>query len=319
MFTCDSCGILSRRPLIRNQIRQIRSRDLRQYLVAKKVSIRGCVEKEDLVHVLMLFANGTDPCLTPTDYSTNVRSQNPEESFFRIDPSSNRSENMPNVSNESDILHEDVQAQMEPAGSGSIDIAEEVTESDSSPIISIPLSTDDNEVDPICGPARSSNVEIEEVFDGDNSPTDAMEPVITEQDDVPVTMNEKQSDMVSEIPTWSDKVQLSDIKEVSELEYLSIKQLKNLLSTNRVDYKGCIERRELLIRVSRLWQEYNQSRQDVEKLSEEELCKICWDAPIECVILECGHMACCINCGKQMSECPICKQYVVRVVRFFRA
>lgn len=108
---------------------------------------------------------------------------------------------MPNVSNESDILHEDVQAQMEPAGSGSIDIAEEVTESDSSPIISIPLSTDDNEVDPICGPARSSNVEIEEVFDGDNSPTDAMEPVITEQDDVPVTMNEKQSDMVSEIPT----------------------------------------------------------------------------------------------------------------------
>lgn len=39
-------------------------------------------EKEDLVHVLMLFANGTDPCLTPTDYSTNVRSQNPEESLY---------------------------------------------------------------------------------------------------------------------------------------------------------------------------------------------------------------------------------------------
>lgn len=141
---------------------------------------------------------------------------------------------------------------------------------------------------------------------------------------------------------------------MQELEYLSVKQLKNLLSTNRVDYKGCIERQELLNRVSRLWQEYKQSRQgkvkyiinvyiiihvspfwvrnilhiafchkwiitDVEKLSEEELCKICWDAPIECVILECGHMACCINCGKQMSECPICKQYVVRVVRFFKA
>jgi len=28
---------------VRNQIRQIRSRDLRQYLVAKKVSIKGCV------------------------------------------------------------------------------------------------------------------------------------------------------------------------------------------------------------------------------------------------------------------------------------
>lgn len=60
---------------------------------------------------------------------------------------------------------------------------------------------------------------------------------------------------------WSDRVQLSDIKQASELEYLNVKQLKNLLSTNRVDYKGCIERQELLNRVSRLWQEYKQSRQ----------------------------------------------------------
>lgn len=56
-------------------------------------------------------------------------------------------------------------------------------------------------------------------------------------------------------------MQLSDIKQASELEYLNVKQLKNLLSTNRVDYKGCIERQELLNRVSRLWQEYKQSRQ----------------------------------------------------------
>lgn len=52
---------------------------------------------------------------------------------------------------------------------------------------------------------------------------------------------------------------------MSELEYLSVKQLKNLLSTNRVDYKGCIERQELLNRVSRLWQEYKQSRQGKDK------------------------------------------------------
>lgn len=61
----------------------------------------------------------------------------------------------------------------------------------------------------------------------------------------------------------SDKVQLSDIKETSELEYLNVKQLKNLLSTNRVDYKGCIERQELLNKVTRLWNEYNQSRKGI--------------------------------------------------------
>ena len=45
VLSCDNCSMLSRRPLIRSQILQMRSRDLRQYLVAKKVSVRGCVGK----------------------------------------------------------------------------------------------------------------------------------------------------------------------------------------------------------------------------------------------------------------------------------
>lgn len=35
-------------------------------------------EKEDLVHLLMLFANGTDPC-SSTDYSTSAGTQNAAE------------------------------------------------------------------------------------------------------------------------------------------------------------------------------------------------------------------------------------------------
>ncbi|KAG5319065.1 RFFL ligase, partial [Acromyrmex heyeri] len=324
VFTCDSCGLLSMRPLIRNQIRQIRSRDLRQYLVAKKVSVKGCVEKEDLVHLLMLFANGTDSSLT-SDHSTSFRTQNvAEEQHSRVDPPLNRMENMPNVStanNEPGANATDMQGSAEPVRNEDIEMAEEASESShSSPVISVPLSSDSES--PEERPTKNTDLLIEEIFGNDSSPTGpstASQPVIIEQEEVPETSNEKKSDMVTEIPMWSDKVQLSDIKEASELEYLSIKQLKNLLSTNRVDYKGCIERSDLLNKVTRLWQEYNQSRKDVEQLSQEELCKICWDAPIECVILECGHMACCINCGKQMSECPICKQYVVRVVRFFKA
>ena len=304
---------------MRNQIRQIRCKDLRQYLVAKKVSIKGCVEKEDLVHLLMLFANGTDPC-SSTDYSTRTQIA-AEEQLSRLYPSLDRSVNMPNVSTANDEAHGDEQAQAQPARSEDVEMAEEASESShSSPIISVPLSDSES---PEEGPTKSNNIEIQEVSETDNSPIEpnnAAEPLITEHEEISEASNEeKKSDMVTEIPTWSDKVQLSDIKEASELEYLTVKHLKNLLSTNRVDYKGCLERQELLNRVSRLWHEYKQSRQDVEKLSEEELCKICWDAPIECVILECGHMACCINCGKQMSECPICKQYVVRVVRFFKA
>lgn len=57
----------------------------------------------------------------------------------------------------------------------------------------------------------------------------------------------------------------------------------------------------------------------VEKLPTDDLCKICMDAPIECVLLECGHCCSCTNCGKVLSECPLCRQYIIRVVRLFRS
>lgn len=52
---------------------------------------------------------------------------------------------------------------------------------------------------------------------------------------------------------------------------------------------------------------------------EENLCKICMDSPIDCVLLDCGHMVTCTKCGKRMNECPICRQYVVRAVHVFRS
>ncbi|XP_055701964.1 uncharacterized protein LOC129801193 isoform X2 [Phlebotomus papatasi] len=111
---------------------------------------------------------------------------------------------------------------------------------------------------------------------------------------------------------------LDDITSSAELEKLSVKQLKEILMLNRVDFKGCCEKNELLERVTRLWNDHR-TYPSVDKLQPDDLCKICMDAPIECVILECGHMATCTNCGKILHECPICRQYIVRVVRFFKA
>lgn len=51
---------------------------------------------------------------------------------------------------------------------------------------------------------------------------------------------------------------------------------------------------------------------------EDDICKICMDATIDCVLLECGHMVTCTKCGKRLSECPICRQYVVRAVHTFK-
>ena len=48
------------------------------------------------------------------------------------------------------------------------------------------------------------------------------------------------------------------------------------------------------------------------------LCKVCMDAPVDCVLLDCGHMLTCVRCGRQLAECPVCRQYVVRVVHAFK-
>lgn len=55
---------------------------------------------------------------------------------------------------------------------------------------------------------------------------------------------------------------LSDFETVEELNELSVKQLKELLTLNRVDYKGCVEKSELLDRATRLWNDSNQYKNE---------------------------------------------------------
>jgi hypothetical protein len=58
-----------------------------------------------------------------------------------------------------------------------------------------------------------------------------------------------------------------------------------ILEVNQVDHSTMIEKEELLSRVIDLWQ----STQAVENMTNKDrTCKICMDAPSDCVFLECG-------------------------------
>ena len=46
---------------------------------------------------------------------------------------------------------------------------------------------------------------------------------------------------------------LSQIQNIDEVEELSVKELKRILTANFVDFKGCCEKTELLDRVRTLW------------------------------------------------------------------
>uniref|UniRef100_A0A3Q2X2Q3 RING-type E3 ubiquitin transferase n=2 Tax=Haplochromini TaxID=319058 RepID=A0A3Q2X2Q3_HAPBU len=121
------------------------------------------------------------------------------------------------------------------------------------------------------------------------------------------------------------RASLSDLDNEEAIENLSVRQLKEILARNFVNYSGCCEKWELLERVHRLYRENEQNRKSSENgvkaqlAADENLCRICMDAIIDCVLLECGHMVTCTKCGKRMSECPICRQYVVRAVHVFKS
>ncbi|KAK3566112.1 hypothetical protein QTP86_026029 [Hemibagrus guttatus] len=136
-----------------------------------------------------------------------------------------------------------------------------------------------------------------------------------------------------EVVRRAGRASLSDLSCVDDVEQLTVRQLKEILARNFVNFSGCCEKWELVERVRRLYTEKRDNRKSMENVShavstdggsarlavDENLCRICMDAVIDCVLLECGHMVTCTKCGKRMSECPICRQYVIRAVHVFRS
>uniref|UniRef100_A0A3Q2DR30 RING-type E3 ubiquitin transferase n=1 Tax=Cyprinodon variegatus TaxID=28743 RepID=A0A3Q2DR30_CYPVA len=130
------------------------------------------------------------------------------------------------------------------------------------------------------------------------------------------------------------RASLSDISSVRDIKGLSVRQLKEILARNFVNYSGCCEKWELVERVNRLYREKEKNTKSSTldnmnrllfygekcplKLQDDNLCRICMDAVIDCVLLECGHLVTCTNCGKRMNHCPICRQFVVRAVHVFK-
>ncbi|CAG0914635.1 unnamed protein product [Notodromas monacha] len=107
---------------------------------------------------------------------------------------------------------------------------------------------------------------------------------------------------------------VSDLETEEDVGGLSVRECKELLALYRVDFRGACEKFELVERVRELWRDRQAAKAEADQLAEEDLCKVCMDARIDCVLLECGHMTTCTLCGKKMNECPICRQFVIRAV-----
>eukprot|EP01103_Thecamoeba_quadrilineata_P007505 TRINITY_DN17372_c0_g1_i1.p1 TRINITY_DN17372_c0_g1~~TRINITY_DN17372_c0_g1_i1.p1 ORF type:complete len:292 (-),score=34.54 TRINITY_DN17372_c0_g1_i1:91-966(-) len=113
------------------------------------------------------------------------------------------------------------------------------------------------------------------------------------------------------------------------VQKLPVRELKQTLVDNHVRASDCLEKSELIDRllffldssdpsiVKRVFKEPEPSPKSDSK--EDDLCKICYDNRINCVILECGHVSVCITCGRLLKECPICRQRINRLVIIYKA
>lgn len=66
-------------------------------------------------------------------------------------------------------------------------------------------------------------------------------------------------------------------------------------------------------------QDFEKMKTVEESVPEEELCKICYDARIDCVLLPCGHMAICYKCSRKLNACPVCRKTITEAKVVFRA
>ena len=49
---------------------------------------------------------------------------------------------------------------------------------------------------------------------------------------------------------------------------------------NRVNFKGCVEKEELLKILQRLWKQEQRNKENIETMDDDSLCKICMDSPV---------------------------------------
>ncbi|KAJ1923122.1 RING finger protein 34 [Tieghemiomyces parasiticus] len=114
------------------------------------------------------------------------------------------------------------------------------------------------------------------------------------------------------------------IANQTDIRSFTARQLKAILAANLVDYQHAVEKQDLIDKLEVL---LNNTRAELAAYTkspdeEENNCRVCYDGVINCLILECGHMATCVECAKRLqatvNACPICRQPITRVVHVFK-
>lgn len=59
------------------------------------------------------------------------------------------------------------------------------------------------------------------------------------------------------------------------------------------------------------------TEEQLRRLQEERMCKVCLDRDVSVVFVPCGHLVACGECALNLRSCPICRAVIWRSVRTF--
>ncbi|CAM2716491.1 unnamed protein product [Rotaria socialis] len=284
---CVTCQLISNNVTTSEQLLELKVKYLRSYLDAKDISHNTCTEKQDLVDLIInnRHQQFSRSFIQQSEASPQTTSRNHEQSS-KSGPFSNIQQTVSSLANQT--LSDDLPPPRTNSNQRTSSSASSSPRNASQTTTNIPPSTHTQQTRP--QPSASA------ACASSTSPT-----------------NQR-----------ARRKSLSEINHEDNIEDLNIRQLKELLAANFVDYKGCLERSELIDKVRRLYRDRQNEKLKAEQLDDttacdSELCKICMDAIVDCVFLDCGHMVTCVKCGKLLAECPICRSNIVRVVRVFKS
>eukprot|EP00794_Sanderia_malayensis_P014169 gene14169-15648_t len=276
---CLKCNIFNVPVFKREDLLLLSIKDLRVFLLSKNISTQHCKERYDLVDLIMNFAE-----------------ENGRKSLTDIRMEEKQRERVENLRKAAQKREEEEVIRSH---------QEEVIRSHQEEVI----RSHQEEV------IRSHQEEVPGSHQNSQSSSDHIQEEI--EQNLPGTP--------LHVPTvkhnWKS---IEDISSLDDVDSLSVVQLKKILTVNFIDYRGCFEKQELIDRVKTLWNSKHRTSTAAAKKKDdedydEELCKICMDHSIDCVLLECGHLVTCTKCGRQLADCPVCRRLVSRVVHVFKA
>ncbi|XP_063964789.1 E3 ubiquitin-protein ligase RNF34-like [Lytechinus pictus] len=350
---CSACSAIQQSPT-RAELMTLKIKDLRLYLNTHSVSTQSCREKDDLVDLVMQYVqahpqptvrgNAGRATRSSASTSSNNRTSTARQPGNRAShpqAQQQQQEQQPQgqrVTQRFEEIFNDIFSRLSDQGTGSSVDPPNFNFFTNTSTGSPGEGMTNNTFNSTSNSGNDQRPQSRTAWTSGNSAA-SNTATTPPQESMPSQQHEEatstQNTEQTPVQPLRKRASLSDVETVEGIDSLSIKQLKEILTANFVNYKGCVERYELQDRVKRLYEEKQHRKRKEDKkdsriakegeevpMDDEEestLCKICMDAEIDCVLLECGHMVTCTNCGKRMNECPICRQYVVRAVHIFKA